>query len=395
MRLVKNISWTVLSRFGTQGFAVISNVLLARHLGREGFGEYAFISSVVLIGNAFTTFGTDMVLIRRLAVEDGKYLLADGLSLQLLFSLVYIAGVFATGIFVTVPASLEIYIFSLLPLSFYSIFTIFLRGYREMKVFSIYQVFAAFLQFLVVIAAWLINAEITTLAALMLAVHFLLAFIAFNSQSLQIGFARVSLPRTLTLLKECAPMAAIGTVRLLYEKITITLLPSLAGLSLTGIFSASLRVMEAGKLGHLSAFTAIYPEMTRDGDFGTRLKGLRPLLILAGLISFALSLFAGPIIRILFGLEFLPSIFPLQILAWVILPYVLVTYTSLGLVAAGAEKLVLFPLLISLAVLLFLFYVLMPLFGLAGSAIAILFAETIHAALLWRQWRFHALSKLP
>ncbi len=190
-------------------------------------------------------------------------------------------------------------------------------------------------------------------------------------------------------------MAAIGTVRLLYEKITITLLPSLAGLSLTGIFSASLRVMEAGKLSHLSAFTAIYPEMTRDGDFGRRLKGLRPLLILAGLISFALSLFAGPIIRILFGLEFLPSIFPLQILAWVILPYVLVTYTSLGLVAAGAEKLVLFPLLISLAVLLFLFYVLMPLFGLAGSAIAILFAETIHAALLWRQWRFHALSKLP
>lgn len=395
MRLVKNISWTVLSRFGTQGFAVISNVLLARHLGREGFGEYAFISSVVLIGNAFTTFGTDMVLIRRLAAEDGKFLLADGLSLQLLFSLVYIAGVFATGIFVTVPASLEIYIFSLLPLSFYSIFTIFLRSFREMRVFSIYQVFAAFLQFLVVIAAWLINAEITALAALMLAVHFLLAFIAFNSQSLQIGFSHISLPRTLTLLKECAPMAAIGTVRLLYEKITITLLPGLAGLSLTGIFSASLRVMEAGKLGHLSAFTAIYPEMARDGNFGRRLKGLRPLMILAGLISLTLSFFAGPIIRILFGLEFLPSIFPLQILAWVILPYVLVTYTSLGLVAAGAEKLVLFPLLISLAVLLFLFYVLTPLFGLAGSAIAILFAETIHAALLWRQWRFHVLSKLP
>ena len=67
MRLLNNIGWTVASRIGTQGIAVLSNVLLARYLGRDGFGEYAFISSILLIGNAFTTFGTDMILIRSLS----------------------------------------------------------------------------------------------------------------------------------------------------------------------------------------------------------------------------------------------------------------------------------------------------------------------------------------
>ena len=52
MSLLKNIGWTVVSRIGTQGIAVLSNVLLARYLGRDGFGEYAFISSILLIGNA-------------------------------------------------------------------------------------------------------------------------------------------------------------------------------------------------------------------------------------------------------------------------------------------------------------------------------------------------------
>ena len=69
MRLYKNVIWTILSRYGAQGLAVITNILLARHLGVSGYGEYALASAVMLIGNAFTNFGMDMVIIRRVAVE--------------------------------------------------------------------------------------------------------------------------------------------------------------------------------------------------------------------------------------------------------------------------------------------------------------------------------------
>jgi O-antigen/teichoic acid export membrane protein len=164
---------------------------------------------------------------------------------------------------------------------------------------------------------------------------------------------------------------------------------------MTGIFSVSSRLTDAGKLGHLSAFTAMYPEMARDADFGKQMKGLRPLLGGAFLISVFIFIFAETIINILFGSEFMPSIQPLQIMIWVIVPYVLATYTSLGLVALGYEKPVLSSLLMALFILLISLVVLTPAFGLSGAALAVLSAEMIHAALLWYQWRVYVVSKFP
>ena len=393
--MLKNITWIVSARYVAQGLAVASNILLARYLGVDGFGEYALASSVLLIGNAFTNFGMDMILIRRLASENETSLLADGLWLQLSLSALYIAAVFLFGFFVPVPDSLKTYILTLLPLSFYSIFTIKVRAHQQMGIFSIFQVLTAFLQLLAVLFLWLLRGDVKTFVVTLFIAQTLVASWGFTYHVSRFTLWHFSFQRSMSLLKDSARMAVIGTLRLVYEKITIILLPSLAGLSMTGIFSAASRVMDAGKLGHFSAFTAMYPEMARDANFSKQLKGLRPLLGAAFLISILLFFFAEPIIRFLFGIEFLPAIFPLKILTWVVVPYVLVTYASLGLIALGFEKPILTSLLFALAALLALLAAFTPRFGLAGSAAAVLFAELLHAALLWRQWRMHVLSKFP
>jgi O-antigen/teichoic acid export membrane protein len=394
MRLLKNIGWAVFSRIGTQGIAVLSNVLLARYLERDGFGEYAFISSILMIGNAFTTFGTDMILIRTLASEDNSFSLADGLLLQLFLSLLYTIVVFAVGLFVPVPSSLKIYIFALFPLAFFTISNIGLRARQEMKKLSLLQFLAALLQLLAVLFLRILHAGINAFAVLMLIVQLTTALIAFTFYSSRFMNWHFSFLRTLALLKASAHMAMIGTLRLVYEKIAIAILPILAGLSMTGIFSVSSRLTEAGKLGHLSVFTAMYPEMARDADFSKKMKGVCLLLGAAFLISIFIFIFAEAIIRFLFGVEFLLSVQPLQIMVWGIIPYVLVTYTSLGLVALGFEKPVLSSLFAALAVLLVSLIGFTPVFGVRGVAAAVLFAEIIHAALLWYQWRVNVVSKL-
>jgi len=393
--MLRNITWTVSARYIAQGLAVVSNILLARYLGADGFGEYALASSVLLIGNAFTNFGMDMILIRKIASENDSSLLADGLWLQLFLSVLYIAGVFSFGLFISIPASVKIYMLTLLPLSLYSIFTIKVRAYQQMEVFSVAQVLTAGSQLLAVFVLWVLRGDVKALVIILFIAQILIASWVFTNHASRFTSWHFSPSKSFALLKDSAHMAVIGTLRLVYEKITITLLPALAGLSMTGVFSAALRVMDAGKLGHLSAFTAIYPEMARDGDFGKQLKGLRPLLGAALLISVFLFFFAEPIMRFLFGVEFLPAVLPLKVLAWIVAPYVLVTYTSLGLVALGFEKPILMSLLVALAALLILLVTLTPQFGLTGSAAAILTAELLHATLLWRQWRMHVLSKLP
>ena len=68
-RLGFNSIWMSLSRLGAQGLGVAFIVLLGRGLGSAGFGEYAFLAAVLTTGNALTTFGTDMHLIRQIAGE--------------------------------------------------------------------------------------------------------------------------------------------------------------------------------------------------------------------------------------------------------------------------------------------------------------------------------------
>ncbi|MBE0672426.1 MAG: oligosaccharide flippase family protein [Anaerolineales bacterium] len=395
MPLLENVGWTVASRVGTQGVAVLSNILLARYLGSDGFGEYAFISSVLLIGNAFSTFGMDMILIRSFASEENSFNLADGLLLQLLLSMLYIAGVFLTGLFTPVAPSLKIYIFALLPLAFFTIFNIELRARQKMKTFSLLQFVSSLMQLLAVLILWLLRADINSFTVFMLIAYIASALYAFIFCPSPITQWRFSLLKSFSLLKVSARMAVIGTLRLVYEKIAVAIMPALAGLSMTGIFSVSSRLTDAGKLGHLSAFTAIYPEMARDPGFSRQMKGLRLMLGAAFLISVFIFTFAEKIIYFLFGAEFMSSVLPLQIMIWVIVPYVLVTYTSLGLVALGNEKSVLSCLLTALIILLTSLAAFTPVFGLSGAAAAILLAEIIHAALLLYQWRVHVVSKLP
>lgn len=411
INLGKNILWTTVSRFGAQIIAVISNLLLARYLGSAGFGEYAFISAVVLIGNALSTFGMDMVLIRKIASIQDYSDLPAALVIQNMISFIIIAGVFILAPFLPAGNSLRIYIFSLVPLSFFTVFTIALRGAQYMGSFSLLHFSVAFFQMIAVIILLILKGRIEQLVILLLGVQSLGALFGFILCMTQLkDFPRHwrldwnNIPR---LLASSTRMAVIGTLRLVYEKLAVTMLPVLTNVNITGLFSATSRVLDAGKLGHMSALSAMFPEMARENSLERKSLSLKNtkytkagenrifalLFFGATLFSFILFLFAKPIVYFLFGAEFTASAESLQVIAWTIIPYFIVTYYSLAFVAIQIEK----PVLIALSVSLFLLAILLiwwsPLYGLRGAAFAVLCAEIFQAVFLWLQWRQYAFSK--
>jgi len=391
--MLKNVAWTVLSRYGAQGLSLVSNILLVRYLGAARYGEYALASSVMLIGNAFTSFGMDMILIRRISAGGDDIALSDGLWGQVFLSALYISGTFLVGVFAPLPLSLKLYTLALLPLSFYSVFTIILRARQEMRVFSIAQVVISTLHLVSFFILQLLDGSVLTFILLLILGHALVAVWGLSRKEVQISRWRFDISQILYLLKESSSMALIGTLRLVYEKIAFTLLPSLTSYTNAGFFSAASRVVEAGKLGHQSALTALYPEMARDVGFGRQMKGLRPLMMAAALISVAVSVLAEPLVVLLFGEEFSSAALPLRIMAWTILPYVFVTYRVIGLVALGAERALLPALIAALGCFILFLFLFTPQWGSAGSAVAVLLAELVHVGLLWNLWRVHVLSK--
>lgn len=392
--LKKNIVFSTLSRFGSQIFALLSNFILARALGVEGFGEYAFITAIVLIGNAISTFGTDMVLIRKISAEKDYSDLSSSLVVQLIISFLFILSIFA----LSALQVLQIYIFSLIPLSFFTISTIALRGSQNIDLFSLLHFVFSFLQFVSACLVYLIDESIVQLTLFLLASHVISALVGLIFCINKIPMFRIllkpSLAKIIRLLQESFPLALIGSFRLIYERLPITIFPFFENLFFTGLFSASARVMDAIKLGYISALTPMYPVMARDKNFLSLQTGLRLLLVSSIFLSLTIFLLAKYLITFLFGSEFESATVTLQIIAWILPFYVVVSYYSLGFLALEIEKPVLISLIVSLCVLLTMLIVLTQLYGLVGGAIAVLSAEMLQASLLFILWRKYALSKL-
>ena len=93
-RLSLNTLWLLLARLGSHGLMVLFTLIVARSLGEAGLGEYALMVAVVFLGNALTSFGTDMYLVREIAARRALSLLPPALLLQGALSALLISAIF-------------------------------------------------------------------------------------------------------------------------------------------------------------------------------------------------------------------------------------------------------------------------------------------------------------
>ena len=400
MPLVRNSSWLFVARVGAQICAVVVTYLLTRRLSLAEFGEYSFIAAAILIGNTLTTFGSDMYLIREIASKDDYSLLSPALTLQLVFSTAFIFLVFVFSPHLPNQTSesifaLRVYSFALIPLAFYAVFTSAFRGAQKMDSYALLNLLVSILQ--VAAIYWFLESGsgIVTLAYLLLGVQ-LMATAAAGL------FCAATIPRFLTgwqfsgnkirgLLIACLPIALIAVLGILYQRLSLTMLSLFGSASIAGLFSASLRVVEATRMGHFAVLTAMYPAMANSNEkkdssesFG---RTFMLLLAMAVVINAILFAFAKSIIAVFFGVEFQMSVASLRILSLAISPYTVNSFLSLRYLVDKREKDLMRILSMSLTLLFLMNIWLIPRFGLIGASWASVSAEVIQAAIMFSFWR--------
>ena len=405
-RLGKNALWMILSRFGAQGLAVVFTTLLARRLGIEGFGAYTFIAAIIFVANAFTTFGTDMFLIREIAAKGDLSRLPSALIVQLVLSIMLIAAVSMFGAWIPnqsseIVTALKIYSLALIPLAFFTIFTTALRGVQRMDIYSLLNLIVSAMQIGIVL---LPNINIVRLSALLLLVQIIAAvFAGFVCVMTIPNFWKAqnfSSLRLFSLLKQAGPIAWLTVLGMFYQRLNIYMLSTINGAMETGIYSAASRAVEASKTAHLAVFAAMYPALAQaqtDTNHQSKWSEIfkisrKALWVGATIIALALFVFAKPLVTLLYGIEFAASAGVLQILAWMLIPFTVNTYLTLSLLASNRERLVGRALMVSLIGLLILNLWWIPAKGPEGSAWAALVAEILQSTLLIFQWKRSKLS---
>ncbi len=390
-RVGRDSLWLTAARIGAQVLALFT-LLLARRLGNTGFGEYTFVITVIFIGNVLTTCGTDMYFIREIAGSGDLSRLPAALWIQLGLSVLFVAGTWTFAPLVPNQSSaavltLKIYSLSLIPMSFYSVFTTALRGMQCMAWIALLNLAGAVLQALVVLLFLAGVADgLVTLAILLLAAQVILAVLAGWMCSRQIsGFWRnwaLNWPDVGAVFAASALLGVLGLLGMFYQKAGLLLLSTLGGAALTGLYSSALRVVEAAKLVHVAALTALYPRMAQSESAGTVRLSFRLLLAWALALAVGLSLLAAPVVNLLYGAAFAPAAPVLRILAWALVPYTISAFLSLAFVASHRPRAVGWALTVSLIGLGFFSLCWIPAYGLIGAAWAALSAEILQAFVL-------------
>lgn len=401
-RLARDSLWLLIARIGAQVCMVVVTYLLARRLSVAEFGEYSFITAGIVIGNTLTTFGSDMYLIREIAAKSEFSRLPSALILQIVLSCLFIGLVFllAPHLPNQTPESilaLQVYSFALIPLAFFTIFTSLLRGGQKMVSYARLNVTIAILQVVIISIFIRDGTSVVTLAYLLLGIQITAAmfggiFCAINFP----GFWKVwrfSSNEMINLFVACMPIAIIGILGILYQKLSLAMLSLLGTASMAGWFSAAARTIDAARIGHIAALTALYPAMAnsvgnKDSLRTFKLSWMTLLIIATGAVVF-LYFFAKPIVDIFFGAQYHSSISVLKILSFAFIPYTINSYLSLMFLAEKREKSVVRTLFASLSILLLLNLWLIPRYGQIGAAWAFLIAETVQSLFLLWAWRIN------
>jgi O-antigen/teichoic acid export membrane protein len=396
-RLTLNSLWLLIARISTQVGLALFTILLARQFGSSVFGEYTFIASIGVIGNVLTTFGTDMLLIREIAGTGKQTDIFPALVIQIFLSAIFIAVVVIvspqmSNLDLEAVSALRIYSLSMIPLAFFTVFTTILRGKQQMISYASLNMALIILQLVAIFWLGLHDGGIIVLAILLLIVQVIGTLLAGYLCQFQIQYSAQSLSNLWRqlwhLVKICAPIALLGLLGILYQRLSLIIILSLSGTASTGYYSAATKVVEAAKIGHVAVFTALYPLMAQVNATGksnwVQTFRLPVLLLLCGAIiaSSILSWLAKPTISILFGPEYISSASPLQVLAWILIPYTINSFLSLVFLAEGNIPIIMIALTIGIITLIILTNWLIPLMYLKGAAWAALFSETVQSFIL-------------
>ncbi len=375
--LGRNSFWLLLARLTAQALAILFIAIVARRIDLDSFGQFTFISAVVLIGNTFTNFGTDTYIVREVArTRKTTPLLARALGLQLFFSALWWM---ATLLLRPNPALL-IYSLSLFPLAFFSVATARLRGFERMDMVwslsllnGLFQTGAAFF-----------SKDLWTLCLSLLLAQLLIAaicyWICFASTP---DFRLFPFREIYPLLKATLPIALLTLLLVLSQRLGILTVSAMLGDSATGIFSSATRIVDGLKLGHYAVLGGLLPILARrTEESGQTLRLVFFILIVLSLgIAVGLSVISKSAITILFGENFSSAIPLLSMLGWILVPYTISSVVSYDLIAHEQEKILAKATAISLVMFVGLNILLISGYDLIGAVYAALIGETIQAIL--------------
>ncbi|MBU2577420.1 oligosaccharide flippase family protein [Patescibacteria group bacterium] len=390
-RIFFNTFSQAVSRFLVIVVSFLTTAFLTRKFGSEGYGNYVFLTSFVLIFVGLSDMGTTTISIRESSVhrEKIKETFNNLLGLRLFLSLIAVLILNLLVIFLPQFSNLRleaiiassVIVFLILRTTTQAVFQTYFRldtaSLLEiissfvflLAIYFSFQLFNTYSSLLLLMIFWSFSALVSGVAGL---------FLVKKYFSLQIEIDREKIKK---LLKESFPLGIYLLVYSVYDRgIDSFIIKSFSGSSAVGFYGLAYKIHGNLILGAAFLMNSLFPYLSSLKDKGTKIKETfrkaYTILFVSGITILFFGLFLSPfIIKIVGGEGFSPAINALRILLWATFFSYLNHLNGYLMVAIGKQDKLLSFSLISLLVNLILNLIFVPKFSFLAAAFVTVITE--------------------
>ncbi len=394
-RLFKNTATLIIANGLQPLLSFYLVITIARLLGVDGLGAYSTIFNYQAIFQILAGFGLKNLLIRDLAQkpgETGRYLL-HGALVTLPFSLLSMAAMIALMMVLGYEESLfeasVILSLSLVAAALIDICEGVVAGAERLDFIGYTAIVENFLRVVIsLICLWQglgLLALVWTFTALrftrvMLYLIFIFRQFAPLKFKLDLAFAK-------NLALNARVFAATMACVTIYWKVDVSLLSKFGSMEDVGMYTAAYRFFMLSMVLVDSFVNSLFPMISNffqaSGEAFERAckKSLQVLLVVTVPITLAFSLFAEPIILLVYGAKLAAAVPVLRWLIWALIPYAVSQIFAYALVASNNQRYDFFVNAASMAANIVLNWFLIQRYGYMGAVGAALIAICTYVVL--------------
>lgn len=349
--VAKNTLAQIAGKITTILLSIVTTALLARFLGRSGYGEYTFIISFVLLFGNISDWGTNMITVREAAKDkiNQPVIFGNSAVFRLILSLFSIIllnmAVHVNPNWQSLVQPTTIASFVLLGLSLKTSALIVFQTLLKFENATVVEILSS--------AIFLLGVLLITNKSGLTGVMFVWVIATFIAAALGIYFAKRLSPISLkvdwkvikTIFLEAIPTGALLITFTIYNRIDMVILQSYQGSDAVGVYGLSYKIHDNLVFGAAFLMNSLFPFYAKQFSNGDKLelkncyqKTFDVLLTAAIFIIVLTFVFAPLMIQIIGGPEFTQSVGVLRILIFATFISYFNHLTGYSLIAFGKQR---------------------------------------------------------
>jgi O-antigen/teichoic acid export membrane protein len=384
------------------------SVFVVRYLGPKDFGVYSYAISFAWLFASISTLGLESISTRELVKNPDKRDEINGTVFFLrLFGSIACIVITAIVLLLINESNYNTLLILIFSGSFifqsFSAIEYYFRGIVNAK-YNAYALLTSVLfssglkiLFIILKAPLIYFIIAASLEYLVLAIALVLVY---HHNKLSIFNWNYSKKIASSLLKDSWPLALSGVVVMIYMRIDQVMIKNMLNDEAVGYYAAAVRLCEAWYFIPVTLCNSIFPAIVNaknvsEDFYNNRMQKLYDLLTwLAIGIAIPVTIFSGQIIQLLFGNEFSQASPVLTIYIWAGVAVFLNVASSQYLINENLAKLTFFRSSIGMVINVILNLVLIPVYGIVGSAIATLVSYSFVVLSLFYHPQFNVQFKM-